>query len=162
MTIAGARLIEGAREALAVARGDQPAASIFVQGHRYISEAEFRRQTRELRDKLDERDETIRQLRERLDARPDLPDWLPHLTTTERRLLVLLSDGRLHSKDQLFEAMYPVEADAPEEKIIDVFVCKLRRKLDPLEIFIETHWSRGYRLSAEGLAILLGTRAVPA
>lgn len=36
MTKAGKRMIEGAKEAVAVARGEQPAASITVAGHTYV------------------------------------------------------------------------------------------------------------------------------
>jgi two-component system cell cycle response regulator CtrA len=39
--------------------------------------------------------------------------------------------------------------DEPEVKIIDVFICKIRKKLEtasPGEHFIETVWGRGYRL----------------
>lgn len=38
MGVAGDRLIEGAKEALAVARGEQPAFSINFHGHRYVSQ----------------------------------------------------------------------------------------------------------------------------
>jgi two-component system cell cycle response regulator CtrA len=39
--------------------------------------------------------------------------------------------------------------DEPELKIIDVFICKLRKKLDAAsggQNFIETVWGRGYVL----------------
>ncbi len=36
MTKAGKRLIEGAQEAVRVARGEEPAASITVKGYRYV------------------------------------------------------------------------------------------------------------------------------
>jgi hypothetical protein len=36
MTEAGERILEGAREALAVAKGEQPAASITIYGHTYV------------------------------------------------------------------------------------------------------------------------------
>lgn len=36
MSKAGSRILEGAREALAVAKGEAPAASITVNGHRYV------------------------------------------------------------------------------------------------------------------------------
>lgn len=36
MSEAGKRMIEGAKEAVAVARGEQPAASITVAGHTYV------------------------------------------------------------------------------------------------------------------------------
>jgi hypothetical protein len=39
MTTAGNRIIEGAKEALAIAKGEQPAARIWHQGHAYVPEA---------------------------------------------------------------------------------------------------------------------------
>lgn len=36
MSKAGERILEGAREMLAVAKGEQPAASITVKGHKYV------------------------------------------------------------------------------------------------------------------------------
>ncbi|WP_027039128.1 hypothetical protein [Mesorhizobium ciceri] len=36
MTKAGERLLEGAREALAIAKGEQAAASVMVSGHTYL------------------------------------------------------------------------------------------------------------------------------
>lgn len=53
---------------------------------------------------------------------------------------------RLRSREQLLSDLYWREADDPEIKIIDVFICKLRKKLSPLDIKIETAWGRGYRL----------------
>lgn len=38
MTKAGERLLEGAREALAIAKGEQPAARITIHGHAYVPE----------------------------------------------------------------------------------------------------------------------------
>ena len=42
--------------------------------------------------------------------------------------------------------------DEPEMKIIDVFICKLRRKLNEAGApgIIETIWGRGYMIAAEG------------
>lgn len=53
----GQRLIEGAREALAIARGEIPAARITINGHAYVPEAEaasLRAEKEELRRERDE------------------------------------------------------------------------------------------------------------
>ncbi len=76
-----------------------------------------------------------------------------HLTGKELTMMLLFatSPGRVLSKEMILTQMYVggVE-DEPEMKIIDVFVCKLRRKLMDVhpdsEKFIETVWGRGYRL----------------
>jgi two-component system cell cycle response regulator CtrA len=74
-------------------------------------------------------------LKVNLDARTVEVDGQPlHLTGKEYGILELLSYGGM---------------DEPELKIIDVFVCKLRKKLSSAtggENYIETVWGRGYVL----------------
>lgn len=71
------------------------------------------------------------------------------LTKQEQSLFLSLhgAAGRLRTREQLLSDLYWQEADEPEIKIIDVFVCKLRKKLKPLGVDIVTAWGRGYRLS---------------
>lgn len=72
------------------------------------------------------------------------------LTTHESMLLRKLSDvfPRLLSKEAILEWMYQINPDKePEIKIVDVFVCKIRKKIEPLGIGIETHWGKGYSLA---------------
>ncbi|MHA1563751.1 MAG: response regulator transcription factor CtrA [Alphaproteobacteria bacterium] len=82
-----------------------------------------------------------------------------HLTGKEYGILELLSlrKGTTLTKDMFLNHLYG-GMDEPELKIIDVFVCKLRKKLanaspDGLN-FIETVWGRGYvlRNTAEDMA----------
>lgn len=54
--------------------------------------------------------------------------------------------GKVLSKQVLLANLYTHEADEAEIRIIDVFVCKLRKKLAPLGVEIGTAWGRGYRL----------------
>lgn len=58
----------------------------------------------------------------------------------------------LVTKDQIMTALYH-GMDEPHEKIVDVFVCKLRKKLAPvsdeLEV-IQTVWGQGYRFVPHG------------
>jgi two-component system, cell cycle response regulator CtrA len=55
---------------------------------------------------------------------------------------------RTLTKEQLLKALYGLlpEADMAEIKIIDVFVCKARKKLAATGIEIGTVWGRGYRM----------------
>jgi two-component system cell cycle response regulator CtrA len=74
------------------------------------------------------------------------------LTGKERDILLLLasSPGRVLTKEMLLNQLYTdgVE-DEPCLKIIDVFICKLRKKLAAADVgtkaFIDTVWGRGYR-----------------
>jgi two-component system, cell cycle response regulator CtrA len=72
------------------------------------------------------------------------------LTAKEYVILELLSlrKSTTVSREMFLEHLY-VEDDEPEMKIIDVFVCKLRKKLASAtggEHYIETVWGRGYVL----------------
>jgi len=73
-----------------------------------------------------------------------------HLTGKEYQILELLSlrKGVTLTKDTFLNHLYG-GMDEPESKIIDVFVCKLRRKLSDAsggQRHIETVWGRGYVL----------------
>ncbi len=73
-----------------------------------------------------------------------------HLTGKEYGILELLSlrKGTTLTKEMFLNHLYG-GMDEPELKIIDVFVCKLRKKLTAAtggENYIETVWGRGYVL----------------
>jgi two-component system cell cycle response regulator CtrA len=73
-----------------------------------------------------------------------------HLTGKEYQMLELLSlrKGTTLTKEMFLNHLYG-GMDEPELKIIDVFICKLRKKLDAAsggQNFIETVWGRGYVL----------------
>jgi len=73
-----------------------------------------------------------------------------HLTGKEYQMLELLSlrKGTTLTKEMFLNHLYG-GMDEPELKIIDVFICKLRKKLSMAtggESYIETVWGRGYVL----------------
>ena len=86
-----------------------------------------------------------------LDAKTvDVDDAPMHLTGKEYQMLELLSlrKGTTLTKEMFLNHLYG-GMDEPELKIIDVFICKLRKKLsDGMdgENYIETVWGRGYVL----------------
>lgn len=73
-----------------------------------------------------------------------------HLTGKEYQMLELLSlrKGGTLTKEMFLSHLYG-GMDEPEIKIVDVFMCKLRRKLCEAGRHIETVWGRGYRLCDE-------------
>lgn len=80
-----------------------------------------------------------------------MPVWL---TDKEYSILELLSlrRGVTVTKEMLLGHLYGGKNE-PELKIIDVFVCHLRKKLAQAtggEPYIETIWGRGYRLCGPG------------
>lgn len=92
-----------------------------------------------------------------------LPDHVG-LTPNEQRLvsrLLRTSPEFVVTKDQLYRALYPID-DEVEMKIIDVFLCKARRKLAPLGITIVTTFGRGYSLDADSHAKLKALIVPPA
>jgi len=86
-----------------------------------------------------------------LDAKTVDVDGEPvHLTGKEYQMLELLSlrKGMTLTKEMFLNHLYG-GMDEPELKIIDVFICKLRKKLGQAnggENHIETIWGRGYVL----------------
>ncbi len=73
-----------------------------------------------------------------------------HLTRKEYELIELLSmrKGTTLTKEVFLNHLYG-GMDEPEAKIIDVFICKLRKKLVEAtggDSLIETVWGRGYTL----------------
>ena len=90
-----------------------------------------------------------------LDARSVSIDAQPvHLTGKEYGILELLAlrKGTTLTKEQFLNHLYG-GMDEPELKIIDVFICKLRKKLSTMsggEAYIETVWGRGYVLRDPG------------
>ena len=83
------------------------------------------------------------------------------LAPTEARLLAALVKRTEMAKAALYAAVWDASADdAPAVKIVDVMVCKLRKKLAPHGIEISTLWGRGFRLPAEAReTVLLAVRA---
>ena len=86
-----------------------------------------------------------------LDAKTvDVEGKTVHLTGKEYQMLELLSlrKGTTLTKEMFLNHLYG-GMDEPELKIIDVFICKLRKKLSVAtggDNYIETVWGRGYVL----------------
>ncbi|MEM9963730.1 MAG: response regulator transcription factor [Asticcacaulis sp.] len=84
-----------------------------------------------------------------------------HLTGKEYEMLELLSlrKGTTLTKEMFLNHLYG-GMDEPELKIIDVFICKLRKKLavaNEGNSYIETVWGRGYVLRDPQEALNGGT-----
>lgn len=72
------------------------------------------------------------------------------LTGHEMLLIQRLAEvfPRVLTKEAALEWMYQINPDRePEIKIIDVYLCKARKKLDPIGIRIDTVWGKGYALA---------------
>jgi two-component system cell cycle response regulator CtrA len=104
------------------------------------------------------------EVRVNLDAKTVEVNGQPvHLTGKEYQMLELLSlrKGTTLTKEMFLNHLYG-GMDEPELKIIDVFICKLRKKLAQAtggENYIETVWGRGYVLR-DPVPPVLAQRAV--
>ena len=107
---------------------------------------------------LEERDtlrEHVRQLEEALAPTVVLPRaW--RLSTSEECLLRAIravEPNVLHHERGMI-VLYGMLDDAPNQKILDVLICKVRQKLRhaQAQITIETVWGRGWRMSPESCA----------
>lgn len=97
--------------------------------------------------------ERIRHLESMLGYRLTIPIMFD-LTASEGRMLSAMLTRDLMSRQQLLDALYghkPVD-DEPEIKIIDVYACKMRKKLKPFGIYISSKWGQGYYLTKEAKA----------
>lgn len=73
-------------------------------------------------------------------------EW--RLTASEARVMGVLLKRELATKDAIMAALYRADArDEAEIKIVDVFICKIRKKLKPFGVQIVTLWGQGYSVS---------------
>ena len=102
---------------------------------------------------LEAENETLREkliaLQETLGCRIETPLILG-LSGQEAKMFGILLKRELVTKEQAMDVLYGdrPDADEAEIKIVDVFVCKIRKKLKPYDIAIETVWgqmAREYR-----------------
>jgi two-component system, cell cycle response regulator CtrA len=65
--------------------------------------------------------------------------------------LLILRKGRIVTKEMFFNHLYGGK-DEPEAKVIDVFICKLRRKLNLVgaDVVIATIWGQGHAVRDAG------------
>lgn len=72
-------------------------------------------------------------------------EWM--LTPSEAKVFSHLTTREVVSKQSIMLAMYSDRIDVePEIKIVDVFICKLRKKLQRFGVEIVTMWGHGYGL----------------
>ena len=106
----------------------------------------------------------VAELEEALGAKLQLtPCRSVHLSPTEEKICGLLLQRPVLTLNIFFVCIYGArpECDQPGEKMLDVWICKLRKKLGPLGVAIQTKWGAGYYLDQESrtkLAALLEDR----
>lgn len=78
-------------------------------------------------------------------------DATAHLTGKEFEVFKLLFDRRpkVMSKEIIFAALYDLSNEEVEIKIVDVYVCKINKKIKPLGVSVLNSWGKGYWLNFE-------------
>ena len=108
----------------------------------------FERRCFLLEDELANAKEKIRQLSGTADIDP-MTGHLFGLARSEAVILALLLAKNSCTREQFMNAIYDDPDDTPQTKIIDVFMCKLRKALKPLGIEIDGIWGTGYYMTQE-------------
>lgn len=93
-----------------------------------------------------------------LDGRdPEVKGQRVKLSNREHAIFnqLALNAGRVISKSSIYDAVYGVLESPPYDKVVDVYICKIRKKFgeatDEGAKYIETVPGRGYRLSADAV-----------
>jgi two-component system cell cycle response regulator CtrA len=105
--------------------------------------------------RIGELEETIRKLREPVLSIQMLPaKW--GLTPRERDILAALYMSRRDYTERvvLMEAMYGDDTGDVQEQIITVWIAKIRKKIKPFGMSIESKYGIGYRLTDETKQII--------
>ncbi|MEI4485524.1 response regulator transcription factor [Frigidibacter sp. MR17.14] len=66
---------------------------------------------------------------------------------------LILNSNRVISKGAIYDAVYGMSTDQPFDKVIDVYICKLRKKIGDAaasgQQYIETVYGRGYKFGLD-------------
>lgn len=91
-----------------------------------------------------------------LDGRdPEIDGQRVRLSSKEYEIFhqLALNAERVVSKAAIYDSVYAVAEVPPFDKVLDVYICKIRKKFDAVaetsSAYIETVHGRGYRLSAD-------------
>jgi len=108
-----------------------------------------------LRNRVEELEEEVRQLREQLT--PDI-QWPHVLGLGRRKQRAILSclyqrSPRAMSREQLFQSIWPIESEA-QITVVQVTICQLRRKLEQYGVTICSTNYLGYWIDAQTAATL--------
>lgn len=85
---------------------------------------------------------------------PEIAGQVVKLSRREHAIFqqLALSGERVVSKAAIYDAVYGMAEDQPFDKVIDVYICKIRKKIDTAapsgHNYIETVHGRGYKFTA--------------
>ena len=103
--------------------------------------------------------EEVRALRKALLGAAEPPPYFG-LTPSEGTMFGILLHNRAPRTETFMTALFSEDADdPPEEKILDVWICKMRKKLKPFGIEIKTHWGECWEMPEASKEIARGLMA---
>lgn len=72
------------------------------------------------------------------------------MTAAEMGVLEALAEAypNVVRKERIMDALYGLSGDEPNIKIVDVYICKIRKKTERIGVRIDTSWGQGYSLGS--------------
>lgn len=114
---------------------------------------------------LEDENETLRERVRQLEAELADVEFVPvewGLTASEATVLGVLVNRDVAGKDAILAGLYrDIGKDVADEQIVDVYISKLRRKLNPYGVEIKTWHGRGWRLDERWREYLRAPQDVP-
>lgn len=80
------------------------------------------------------------------------------LTPQEGVVLSRIAANGFATKEQILQAVSAARGREIDVKIVDVYICKVRKKLQRHDIVIETAQGRGYKIDEDNLAKIAALR----
>jgi predicted transcriptional regulator len=104
-----------------------------------------------LRERVETLEFILRETETKRSNTEDLLLGVAHMSRTESQIMAALLDRGRASRQAIYSRIYGNrnEADQAEPKIVDVMICKLRKKLKVYDVEVNTIWGYGYELDAE-------------
>jgi two-component system cell cycle response regulator CtrA len=103
---------------------------------------------RKLEEENDDLRRRIEMLEEQVGVRFESPPQFC-FSKNESVIFGLLMKNEIVLRTSMMTELYLHKQDEALIKIVDVWICKMRRKLDPYGIRIETQWGQGYFIGRE-------------
>lgn len=110
---------------------------------------------RQLRDRIEELEEELRQAKEAVWPSDKLPvEWKLQPATHKLVISLYKASGGYLSHDQLYHAVRTYSEECDPKLIVAQQVMRARQKLEPFGIEIKSRWGSGYELPVASRAII--------
>ena len=100
----------------------------------------------EMRDRIEELEEQVRQLKESIVDFGPMPEGMPNFSNRQEQIVRVLLSGNMVRKTAIIASVVPDYVDDPDA-YLKVYICKIRTRLIGTKFGIENFHGRGYRLT---------------